>query len=167
MHSDICSTLHPFSGQRLCDLRLQCPHTWQQHGGCQHQPKALWEETHLSGGPSGMAGVLSQPATACVSSTIAEFVSAVWWYYCGGAVMQVSCCPHGSVCSLQTESDIWRDAWEGCAKWRNHVGLQRSGGEIILQLLQVPQSCTQLLNIILYLIIHYLSFVFVFITKDI
>lgn len=64
---NIYSMFHLFSGQRLCDLRLQCPDTRQQHGGGKHQPKALWEEAYLSGGASGLEGVLSQPASACVS----------------------------------------------------------------------------------------------------
>jgi len=104
LHNDICSTRHRFSGQRLRDLHLQCPHTRQQHGARQHQPKAFWEEANLSGSPSGLEGMLSQPASARVSSTVAGLVPNVWCDCCAGSVMRLICRPHGSFCSLQIES---------------------------------------------------------------
>lgn len=68
-----CILIFFFSRQRLCDVRLQRADARQQHGGRQHQPKAFWEEAHLSGGPSGVEGMLPEPAAVHVRQTAPLF----------------------------------------------------------------------------------------------
>lgn len=82
-HRDICSVFISFhSGQWLCDVRLQRSYTRQQHRDHKHQPKAFWEEVDLSGGPPGLEGVLSQPASVCVSQLTARSLL-------GGVIIEV------------------------------------------------------------------------------
>lgn len=86
----------------------------------------------------------------------------VWRYNYWSAVMQLSWCLHGSARSPQIKSASWCDAEKGNAKWSHHVGLQRSGSESVLQLLQVPKSCMQAVQYWLYNHMYNICVSFVF-----